>query len=142
MITKPVVLLAAVGFLLPVLPAAAQATGCPVGSSNYHQARTGGCGYGRWSRGVGRLRQPWFKLSGTVRDTKADGSCGRVEVHTRVAWTRDSTRSFRVCGNGNRAAVNFSDTDTASGGAGSVQAWSVRLCVADSCTPYVDYKPA
>lgn len=142
MIGRVAALVALAGFFVGVPSASEAAVACPVAGWNYHQGKAGGCGYGHWSRGVDRLGQAWFKLSGSVRDTKADGSCARVEVHTRVAWAKDSTRSFRVCGNGKRTAIKFTDTNTASGMTGSVQAWSVRLCVGGSCTAYIDYKPA
>lgn len=114
---------------------------CPYGVWTYHQSMTGGCGYGTWSQGTNSLGQSWFKLSGWVGDDKADGSCARVEVHTRVAFAPDSTQTFKTCGNGTRAAISFSDTDTSSGITGSVQAWSVRLCVGSSCTAYTNFEP-
>ncbi|RNL75505.1 hypothetical protein [Nocardioides marmorisolisilvae] len=128
--------------LAVMTPGPAQAVvACPAGVWNYHQTMTGGCGYGQWSSGENSSGDAWFKLSGQVGDNKADGSCARVEVHTRVAFAPDSTQTYKACGNATRTAISFSDTDTATGATGSVQAWSVRLCVGDSCTAYKDYEP-
>jgi hypothetical protein len=133
-------IVAAVAVALAPAPAQA-AVACPAGVWNYHQSKTGGCGYGQWSRGTNSWGQAWFKLTGWVGDDKADGSCARVEVHTRVAFAKDSTQTYKTCGNGTRAPISFSDTDTSSGITGSVQAWSVRLCVGGSCTAYTDFEP-
>lgn len=115
---------------------------CPAGVWNYHQTKTGGCGYGQWSSGVNSQGQGWFTLSGSVGDDRADSLCANVEVRTRVAHARDSTQSYKSCGNGTRAPISFSDTDTSAGITGSVQAWSVRLCVGDSCTAYTNFEPS
>jgi hypothetical protein len=121
--------------------APAHAVACPAGAWTYFQARAGGCGHGQFSTGVNRLGQPWFKLKGTVGDDKNDGRCARVEVRIRVRWATDGDESYRACGKGRTAAIDFSDVDAASSLAGSVQAWSVRLCVGDSCTSFIDFRP-
>ncbi|MCW2855866.1 MAG: hypothetical protein JWR52_1481 [Marmoricola sp.] len=133
--------LASVVAIVTMTAAPSQAVACPTGTWPYHQGLPGGCGYGRWSKGVDYLGRPWFKLAGTVGDRLADGSCARVEVKIRVTWVSDSTQTYRVCGNGRTTAINFYDIDSSSGFIGSVQAWSVRLCVGGTCTRYVDFVP-
>ena len=120
-------------------PTATAAPVCPTGVWSYHQARTGGCGYGNITKGAtSATRTVWFKLRGSVGDNLADGSCARVEVLVHARYVSDTTQSYRACGKSTATSIAFSDTAPAAG-SGSVQAYSVRLCVGGRCTAYVDY---
>jgi hypothetical protein len=82
-----------------------------------------------------------MRITGLVGDDKADGSCARVEVRIRVQCVSDSNETYRTCGNGTTAHINFYDIDTSTGLVGSIQPWSVRVCVGTACTAFRDYRP-
>ncbi|WP_344043566.1 hypothetical protein [Nocardioides panacihumi] len=147
----PVIALLAIGMVIAIVgtvavfvdsPTATAAPVCPTGVWSYHQARSGGCGYGIVTGGASpATRTVTFSLRGSVGDNLADGSCARVEVLIHAKRVTDTTRTYKACGKSTATTIAFSDTAPAAG-AGSIPAYSVRLCVGSSCTAYVDFHPA